>query len=63
MRVKKLEVDAVVDVSADFGAAVVRDYMEKGYLAVDEQRNRLLRSVKELKDNSEIVLMPPLVGG
>jgi len=56
-------VDSVVDVSAPFGAAVVRDYMEKGYLVVDEQRGRLLQSVKELKAKSDIVLMPPLEGG
>lgn len=50
------------DVSFEFGKSVVNDYVQKGYFIVDEARSKIV-SVKELRGESDILLMPPIVGG
>jgi len=52
-----------IDVKVEFGRRVAKEYMDQGYLVVDEGSNQILKTVRELKANSEILLMPPVTGG
>ena len=54
--------DAETDVSEEFGLTVIADHVSRGYLIVDERRSKIV-SKGELKPDSEVLLMPPIVGG
>lgn len=55
-------VDGNPDVSLDVGRKVVEDYLSKGYILVDQRRSKVIQK-SELNQESEVVLMPPIVGG
>lgn len=54
--------DSETDVSEEFGLKVIEDHLGKGYFLVDEKRSKIV-SKGELKPDSEVLLMPPIVGG
>ena len=54
--------DSDTDVSAEFALKVIEDHVNRGYLIVDEKRSKLV-SKGELKGDSSVLLMPPIVGG
>ena len=50
------------DVSFEFGKHVIDDYLQKGYFIVDEARSKII-NVGELRGESNVVMMPPIMGG